>query len=176
MKRFLLPLGLFLALVSTLALGLKRHDPDSLPSPLMGKVVPGFSLSTLHDPATKVTPVHFKGQVWVLNAWASWCVSCRKEHPQLLALAQKKIVPIVGFNYQDQREAGLAWLQKHGNPYQVTVVDEDGRVGMDLGIIGIPETYVIDKKGVIRLKYAGAITPEWIEQTLLPLVKELQRG
>lgn len=176
MKRFLLPLALFLGLASTLALGLKRVDPQALPSPLVGKPVPAFNLTQLDAPQTRITPARFKGQVWVLNAWASWCVSCRKEHPVLLDLARKGVVPLVGFNYQDQREPGKQWLQKHGNPYQLTVFDEDGRVGMDLGIIGVPETFVIDKQGVIRHKHAGPVTPEWVQQTLLPLLKELQRG
>ena len=114
MKRYLLPLGLFLALASTLALGLKRVDPQALPAPMVGRPVPAFNLTQLDAPQTRITPAQFKGQVWVLNAWASWCTSCRKEHPVLLDLARKGVVPLVGFNYQDQREPGKQWLQKHG--------------------------------------------------------------
>lgn len=176
MKRYLLPLGLFLALASTLALGLKRPDPQAIPSPLVGKPVPAFSLTQLDDPQKLVTPSQFKGQVWVLNVWASWCTSCRKEHPVLLDFAQKNTVPLIGFNYQDQRDAGNQWLTQHGNPYKLTAFDADGRVGMDLGVIGVPETFVIDKKGQIRFKHAGPVTPDVLNKTLLPLIKELQRG
>lgn len=176
MKRFLLPLAIFLALASTLALGLKRTDPQALPSPLVGKPVPTFNLTELNTPQQSLTAAQFKGQVWVLNVWASWCVSCRKEHPVLLALAQKKVVPLIGFNYQDQREPGQQWLVRHGNPYQAVAFDADGRVGMDLGVIGVPETFVIDKKGVIRFKHAGPVTQQLVDKTLLPLIKELQRG
>lgn len=176
MKRFLLPLAIFLALASTLALGLKRTDPQALPSPLVGKPVPTFSLNELNAPQQNITAAQFKGQVWVLNVWASWCVSCRKEHPVLLELAQKKVVPLIGFNYQDQRDPGQQWLVRHGNPYQAVAFDSDGRVGMDLGVIGVPETFVIDKKGVIRFKHAGPVTQQLVDKTLLPLIKELQRG
>lgn len=176
MKRYLLPLGLFLALASTLAIGLKRVDPQALPSPLVGKPVPAFTLTQLDDSQKQISPAQFKGQVWVLNVWASWCTSCRKEHPVLLGLAKQGIVPLVGFNYQDQRDAGQQWLLQHGNPYQLTAFDADGRVGMDLGVIGVPETFVIDKKGQIRFKHAGPVTQELLNTTLLPLIKELQRG
>jgi cytochrome c biogenesis protein CcmG/thiol:disulfide interchange protein DsbE len=179
MKRYLpylLPLGLFLALASTLALGLKRPDPDSIPSPLVGKPTPAFTLTQLDDAGKTFTPAQLKGQVWVLNAWASWCTSCRVEHPVLLGLAKEGIVPIVGFNYQDKREAGLQWLSKHGNPYQLTAFDGDGRVGMDLGVIGLPETFVVDKQGRIRYKFAGPVTPELLKEKLLPLIAELKRG
>lgn len=176
MKRYLLPLGLFLALASTLALGLKRTDPQAIPSPLIGKPVPAFNLTQLGDAQKQITPAQLKGQVWVLNVWASWCVSCRKEHPVLLDLAKQNVVPIIGFNYQDQREAGKQWLKQHGDPYQLTAFDADGRVGMDLGVIGVPETFVVDKKGVIRYKHAGPVTTELLQKTLLPLIKGLQRG
>jgi cytochrome c biogenesis protein CcmG/thiol:disulfide interchange protein DsbE len=176
MKRYLLPLGLFLALSCTLALGLKRGDPQELPSPLVGKPAPAFTLTQLEDPGKQFSPANLKGQVWLLNVWASWCVSCRKEHPLLLDFAKQGVLPIVGFNYQDQREAGRQWLTEHGNPYQLTAFDADGRVGMDLGVIGVPETFLIDKQGRIRHKVTGPITPEILKGTLLPLIKELQRG
>jgi len=176
MKRYLLPLGLFLALSCTLALGLKRGDPQEPPSPLVGKPAPAFTLTQLEDPGKQFSPANLKGQVWLLNVWASWCVSCRKEHPLLLDFAKQGVLPIVGFNYQDQREAGRQWLTEHGNPYQLTAFDADGRVGMDLGVIGVPETFLIDKQGRIRHKVTGPITPEILKGTLLPLIKELQRG
>lgn len=176
MKRFLLPLGLFLALASTLALGLKQGDPQDLPSPLVGKPAPAFTLTQLEDPAKSFSPQNLKGQVWLLNVWASWCTSCRKEHPLLVEFAKQGVVPIIGFNYEDQRDAGRQWLTQHGNPYQLTAFDADGRVGMDLGVIGVPETFVIDKQGRIRFKFTGPITPEQLKDTLLPLLQELKRG
>lgn len=176
MKRFLLPLALFLALVSTLALGLKRHDTQDIPSPLLGKPVPAFTLTQLEDAGKQFSPRDLKGQVWLLNVWASWCTSCRKEHPLLVDFGKQGLVPIIGFNYQDQREAGRQWLTAHGNPYQLTVFDADGRVGMDLGVIGVPETFVIDKQGRIRFKLSGPITPELLNDKLLPLIKELKRA
>lgn len=176
MKRFLLPLALFLTMVCTLALALKRGDPQDIPSPLVGKPVPTFNLTHLDDPGKSFGPQNLKGQVWLLNVWASWCTSCRKEHPLLLSFARQGVVPIIGFNYQDQREAGLATLKEHGNPYQLTAFDADGRAGMDLGVIGVPETFVVDKQGRIRFKFSGPITPEVLKDKLLPLIKELKRG
>jgi cytochrome c biogenesis protein CcmG/thiol:disulfide interchange protein DsbE len=176
LKRYLLPLGLFLALSATLALGLQRGDPQDIPSPLVGKPTPAFKLTQLDDAQKTFAPQDLKGKVWMLNVWASWCVSCRKEHPVLLDLAKQGVIPIIGFNYQDQRDAGQQWLKTHGNPYQLTAFDADGRVGMDLGVIGVPETFVIDKQGRIRYKFAGPVTPELVKDTLLPLIRELQRG
>ncbi len=176
MKRYLLPLGLFLALVSTLALGLKRGDPQTIPSALLNKPVPHFSLTYLDQPDKQFSPEQLKGQVWLLNVWASWCVSCRKEHPVLLDLAKQGDVTVVGFNYQDQRDSGQQWLVQHGNPYALTAFDADGRVGMDLGVIGVPETFVVDKQGRIRYKLTGPLTPELLKTNILPLVKELKRG
>jgi len=174
MKKSLIPLGLFLALSCTLALGLARPGSDEVPSPLVGKPVPAFQLSHLDNEKKVFTPADLKGKVWVLNVWASWCVSCRKEHPVFLELGQRKDLILVGFNYQDARDSGLQWLKKHGNPYRLTVFDEDGRAGMDLGIIGVPETFVIDRQGKVRHKFTGILTPELVQTRLLPLLKELQ--
>lgn len=175
-KRYLLPLLFFVAVAFTLGVGLWREPQAAVPSPLVGKAAPAFSLSLLDDPARQFTPQQMKGQVWLLNVWASWCTSCRKEHPLLLELAQKRVLPIVGFNYQDQRDAGRQWLQTHGNPYQLTVFDADGRVGMDYGVYGVPETFLIDKHGRIRYRQPGVITEDELNKTLLPLIRELQRG
>ncbi len=175
-KRYLLPLGLFLALASTLALGLKRGEPQDLPSPLVGKPVPSFNLTQLEEPQKRFTPQELKGKVWLLNVWASWCVSCRQEHPVLLDFAKQSAVPLVGMDYQDQRDSGQQWLSKHGNPYRLTVFDEEGRAGMDLGVIGVPETFIIDKQGRIRHKLTGPITQQALKETVLPLLKELERG
>lgn len=173
-KRYLLiPLALFMVLAVFLAIGLNR-DPREVPSPLVGKPAPAFTLPQLHN-AGSFSPKDMAGQVWLLNVWASWCVSCRIEHPVLVDLAKRKIAPIVGLDYKDQRPEALAWLSRHGDPYALSVVDADGRVGIDYGVYGVPETYVIDKAGVIRFKQIGPVTPEVLEKKILPLIQELQK-
>ena len=173
--RYLLPLGLFLVLVGFLWTGLSR-DPREVPSPLVNQAAPAFVLARLDDPAKKLGPADMKGQVWLLNVWASWCVSCRVEHPLLVALAKSNVVPVIGLNYKDTTELGRAWLAENGDPYKMSVVDADGRVGIDWGVYGVPETFVIDKSGVIRFKQIGPITPESLQQKILPLVRELQKS
>jgi cytochrome c biogenesis protein CcmG, thiol:disulfide interchange protein DsbE len=172
--RFLLPLAIFVVLVGFLWAGLAR-DPHEVPSPLVDKPAPAFRLAQLGDPAKKLGPADLKGQVWLLNVWASWCVSCRIEHPLLVALAKAKLVPVIGLNYKDTNDLGRAWLAENGDPYQVSVVDADGRVGIDWGVYGVPETFVVDKTGVIRYKQIGPITLESLQQKILPLVRELQK-
>ncbi|HJV83435.1 DsbE family thiol:disulfide interchange protein [Noviherbaspirillum sp.] len=173
MKRFLLPLGVFIGLLVFLAIGL-RLNPREIPSPFIGKPAPAFKLTQLQAPDKTISPQDMKGQVWLLNVWASWCVSCRQEHPVLMDFARTNTLPIVGLNYKDKREDGLGWLRQFGNPYTVSAFDNDGRVGIDYGVYGVPETFVIDKQGVIRMKYTGPITPEAIAEKLLPLIKELK--
>ncbi|WP_136416635.1 MULTISPECIES: DsbE family thiol:disulfide interchange protein [Oxalobacteraceae] len=173
MKRFLLPLGVFIGLLVFLAIGL-RLNPREIPSPFIGKPAPAFKLTQLQAPDKTISPQDMKGQVWLLNVWASWCVSCRQEHPVLMDFARTNTLPIVGLNYKDKREDGLGWLREFGNPYSVSAFDNDGRVGIDYGVYGVPETFVIDKQGVIRMKYTGPITPEAIAEKLLPLIKELK--
>jgi cytochrome c biogenesis protein CcmG/thiol:disulfide interchange protein DsbE len=173
--RFLVPLAVFAVLVVFLWVGLYR-DPHEVPSPLVGKPAPAFSLVQLADPAKKLGPADMKGQVWLLNVWASWCVSCRVEHPLLVQLAKANIVPVIGLNYKDTLPLGKAWLADNGDPYQVSVVDADGRVGIDWGVYGVPETFVVDKAGVIRYKQIGPITPEALQDKILPLVRELQKS
>ena len=173
--RFLLPLGIFVVLVGFLCVGLSR-DPREVPSPLVDKPAPAFLLAQLDDPSKKLGPANLRGQVWLLNVWASWCVSCRVEHPLLVALSKAKIVPIIGLDYKDTNDLGRAWLSENGDPYQVSVVDADGRAGIDWGVYGVPETFVVDKSGVIRYKQIGPITPESLQQKILPLVRELQKS
>jgi cytochrome c biogenesis protein CcmG/thiol:disulfide interchange protein DsbE len=172
MKKFLIPIGLFVALGVLLAVGLKL-DPRKIPSPLVDKPLPAFTLTTLEDPEKTLSDTDYRGQVVLFNVWASWCVACKQEHPVLLDLARRKLVPIVGLNYKDQRDAALAVLKADGNPYAVSLVDANGRVGIDWGVYGVPETFVVDKQGIIRHKHIGPITPEVIEQELLPLIREL---
>jgi cytochrome c biogenesis protein CcmG/thiol:disulfide interchange protein DsbE len=128
----------------------------------------------LHDPSKQLSSQDMRGQVWLLNVWASWCVSCREEHPVLVELAKHNIVPIIGLDYKDKNEDGEAWLRSGGNPYTLVATDADGRVGIDYGVYGVPETYVIDKQGVIRYKQIGAVTHESLREKILPLIAELQ--
>jgi len=172
-KRFLLPLCVFVALVVFLGIGLTLN-PREVPSPLVGKAAPAFSLPMLDVPSRSLSPEHLRGQVWLLNVWASWCVSCRQEHPLLVELGRSGVVPIYGLNYKDERPKALGWLQEFGNPYTGSVMDTDGRVGIDYGVYGVPETFVVDRDGLIRYKQIGPITPEVLKEKILPLVRKLQ--
>jgi cytochrome c biogenesis protein CcmG/thiol:disulfide interchange protein DsbE len=171
--RFALPLGLFLALVALLGVGLNLN-PREVPSPLIDKPAPMFELPELAAPDRTFSPKQVAGQVWILNVWASWCAACREEHPLLMEFAKTGMVPLYGLNYKDQRPDGLAWLARFGDPYRLSAFDAQGKVGIDYGVYGVPETYVIDRQGVIRYKRIGPVTPEVLQQKILPLVKELQ--
>ncbi|HLW11680.1 MAG TPA: DsbE family thiol:disulfide interchange protein [Casimicrobiaceae bacterium] len=173
--RWSLPLAIFVVVLVFLFVGL-FHDPREVPSPLIGKPAPSFSLTELHRPDHKLTTADMRGQVWMLNVWASWCVSCRVEHPLLVDLAKQNIVPVIGLAYKDKPADGLAWLASNGDPYKLSIVDQDGRVGIDFGVYGVPETFVIDKMGIIRYKQIGPLTAEALKQTILPLVRELQQS
>lgn len=172
MKRFLLPLGIFLALAIFLGLGLKL-DPREVPSPLIDKPAPAFALPTLADESRTLRKEDMLGQVWMLNVWASWCVACRQEHPVLIEFARRQVVPLYGLNYKDERADGQRWLQVGGDPYVASLFDHDGRTGIDYGVYGVPETFVIDKAGVIRYKHIGPITPEVLQQKIEPLLRQL---
>ena len=172
MKRYLIPLGIFVVLALFLGVGLKLN-PREVPSPLIDKPAPAFALPVLHAPDQKLSQSDLKGQVWLLNVWASWCVSCRQEHPLLVELAKTGVVPIYGLNYKDERAAGMQWLSEHGDPYTASIMDADGRIGIEYGVYGVPETFLIDKQGVIRHKHIGPITREALEKELLPMVREL---
>ncbi|CAK0761875.1 thiol:disulfide oxidoreductase CcmG [Gammaproteobacteria bacterium] len=172
MNHRLIPFAIFAVLVVFLGVGL-RLDPREVPSPLVGKPAPDFHLPTLKDPNTMLSRQDLLGKVYLLNVWASWCVSCRQEHPLLVDATRKSLLEIYGLNYKDQREAALRWLADFGNPYRAVVVDEDGRTGINYGVYGVPESYLIDKKGVIRYKYIGPLTPDKIEGHLVPLVRSL---
>lgn len=187
----LLPLALFMGLVVFLAVGLNRN-PKEIPSPLIGRPAPAFALPLVGS-AGQFTADQFKGRVSLVNLWATWCAGCREEHPLLLALSQQPGVQMVGLNYKELQAAELAgqsplgpeavqqatarsqaWLQKHGQAFHVNLLDLDGRVGMDWGVYGLPETYLVDREGVVRFKHAGALTPEVLQQQLLPLLRSLQ--
>jgi len=174
MLRFLAPFAIFVALIIFFAIGLTR-DPREIPSPLINQPAPIFKLQQLQVPAKQFSPADMRGQVWLFNVWASWCVSCRDEHPVLVELAKRNLVPIVGLNYKDQRPDALQWLTQFGNPYVLSVTDFDGRIGIDYGVYGVLETYVIDKQGVIRMKHIGPVTPQILQDKILPKVQELSK-
>lgn len=174
MSRYLIPLALFGVLVVFLAIGL-GHDPREVPSPLINRPAPAFRLTQLHDPAKTFSAEEMRGKVWLLNVWASWCASCRDEHPLLVELSKTGTLPIYGLNYKDRREDGIAWLSELGNPYVLSAQDTDGRVGIDYGVYGVPETYLIDKDGVIRFKQVGPVTTEVMQKKILPLAQELNK-
>lgn len=172
MKKFAIPIALFAAIGVLLWVGLSL-DPRKIPSPLVGKPLPAFQLTTVADAKRMVSHENLRGRVYLLNVWASWCGACRQEHPLLNQLAQAKAIPIIGLNYKDKREDATAWLASLGNPYEMSLSDPDGRVGIELGVYGVPETFVIDKAGVIRHKHVGPITPEVWGNIIEPKLREL---
>jgi len=172
-RRFV-PLAIFFALLVFLGIGLTLN-PREVPSPLVGKPAPAFTLPRLDEPGQSFGGHDMLGKVWLLNVWASWCVSCREEHHVLLDIAKAGAVPVVGLNYKDERADGIKWLRDMGDPYQVSVQDRDGRVGIDFGVYGVPETFLIDRKGVIRYKRIGVLTPEIVREKIMPLVQELMK-
>ena len=190
--RFLIPLLLFLLLALLLGVGL-RLDPRTVPSPLIDKPVPSFELVRLDKPDTTFTPQEMASQVWLLNVWASWCVACRQEHAMLVDIAKRELIPLVGLNYKEVRGAGIdarnmsaaeeqtlvieraqQWLTLHGDPYTLTALDIDGRVGIDFGVYGVPETFLIDGNGRIRYKHLGPITQDTLDNILLPKLREIE--
>ena len=194
MNRFLWPLIGFVVLVVLLAVGLNLN-PRDVPSPLVGKAAPAFTLAQLNEADQVFSPKDMLGKVWLLNVWSTWCVSCRQEHPVLVELARSKTVPLIGLNYKELRGDGAIdmdkidpasekiramkraadWLNKHGNPYTLIAMDLDGRVGIDYGVYGVPETYLIDKAGIIRMKHTGPLSPDVFSGKILPMVAELSK-
>jgi cytochrome c biogenesis protein CcmG/thiol:disulfide interchange protein DsbE len=170
--RYFIPLIVVVLLLVVLGVGLKL-DPREVPSPFIGKPAPAFSLPRLDQPQQPISKADMQGKVWLLNVWASWCVTCREEHPVLLSLSKTGVVPIVGLNYKDERDDGLRWLSQFGNPYQTSAYDHDGKTGIDYGVYGVPETFVIDKHGIVRYKQIGAVTDEALKEKILPMVSKL---
>lgn len=173
-KKSLIPLGIFIVLLIFLGVGLTR-DPSVIPSPLIGKPAPLFNAPHLQSADQKFSPKDMLGKVWLLNTWASWCVACRQEHPILVEFAKTKTIPVVGLNYKDKEADGLKWLARYGDPYDLTVTDKDGRIGIDFGVYGVPESFLIDKNGIIRYKQIGPITNEALSDKIIPLIRELQK-
>jgi cytochrome c biogenesis protein CcmG/thiol:disulfide interchange protein DsbE len=174
MFRYLIPLVLFIVLVVFLAIGLGR-DPHEVPSPLINKPAPDFKLTQLRDPSKTFSTTDLRGKVYLLNVWASWCVSCRDEHPLLMNYARSGAIPIYGLNWKDPREDALSWLAEFGDPYVLSVSDLDGRVAIDYGVYGAPETYLVDQNGVIRFKQIGPVTEDVWKDKILPMAQELNR-
>ncbi len=175
MWRRILPIGVFVVLLAILGYGLTR-DPSLVSSPLIGKPVPDFSLTLLHKPEQSIGNNDLLGSVYLLNVWASWCAACRMEHPLLMQLAAQKVLPIYGLNYRDTREDASGWLERYGNPYEAVFFDQQGSVGLDLGVYGAPETYLVDRNNVIAYKHIGPVTEEVWEQVLHPKILELQKS
>lgn len=172
--RFLIPLAVLAGVVALLAVGLTM-DPREVPSPLIGKAGPAFELPTVADPGVRFTAARFaEHPVSLFNVWASWCVACRQEHPLLMRLAREDGVPIYGLNYKDRRGAARDWLARYGDPYRASAFDAEGRVGIDWGVYGVPETYVVDRQGVIRHKHIGPITEQAWREEIAPVVARLR--
>ncbi len=171
--RFLLPLGAFMILVVFLAIGLKL-DPHDVPSPLIDKAAPAFTLPQLHEPQKNFSPADMKGKVWLLNVWASWCASCRQEHVYFTEFAKANpSINLMGLNYKDESDAAMQWLVRLGNPYKISITDKDGMAGLDWGVYGVPETFVIDKKGIVRHKQTGPVDPTILQTLIMPLIEKL---
>ena len=172
MKRYLIPLAVFIVLVILLAAGL-NNDPKYIPSPFIGKPAPEFDLPLLHQPQQHIKTADLLGQVWLLNVWASWCVSCRAEHEVVKRFVAMNIAPVYGLNYKDKPEDAKGWLNALGNPYKSSLMDIKGDAGIDWGVYGVPETFVMDKKGIVRYKQVGPLTNAIVDEKILPLLQEL---
>jgi len=173
--RFIVPLGIFVVLVILLAVGLTM-DPKKVPSPLINKPTPAFTLPRLHAPNVTFSPEQLKGEVWILNVWASWCVSCRAEHQVIKRLGRMKLVKIVGLDYKDEPVDGKRWLSQLGNPYALSVSDYKGMAGIDWGVYGVPETFIIGKDGMIKYKNIGPVTNKALDETIVPMLKQLKNS
>ena len=172
-NRFGIPLVVFVILLGFLGIGLGLN-PRELPSPFIDKPAPAFSLPQLLAPRREFNSAQMEGRIWLLNVWASWCVACRTEHPLLNRVAQAEIVPIIGLNYKDDAADAAAWLAQLGDPYTHIPFDKNGDVGIDYGVYGVPETYLIDEAGIIRYKQIGPLTPDIMQGVLLPLIEALR--
>ena len=175
MKKVVWTVGVFVALVLLLAVGL-RLNPREVPSPLIGKPAPAFELPLLMEPDKRFSEKTMLGKVWILNVWASWCPPCLVEHPVVTQVSRSGMAPVVGLNYKDKREDALPWLKRNGDPFQLIAFDANGRIGIDYGVYGVPETYIIDRQGVIRYKHIGPLTADVVQKEMDPLVRKLNAG
>ena len=168
----------FIGLVGLMLYGVVRSgdaDRDVLPSALIGKPAPDFTLPVLHNPDFQVSAAELRGAPYLLNVWGSWCYACREEHAVLTAFAETKRVRVVGYNWKDGKEDALRWLEQFGNPFYVVLADPEGRYALDWGVAGAPETFVVDAEGIVRWKYTGPLTDEVVATQLMPLVEQLER-
>lgn len=170
MSRYVLPLIAVVALLSFLVVGLQRGDPKALPSPFIGKPAPQFELSTLNDPDKTITTKDLEGDFALVNVWATWCVGCRTEHPFLMQLARDNSIPIYGINWRDTRPEALRWIEQLGDPYIASGFDETGRAGIDWGVYGAPETFLLNADGIVVHKHLGPLGPEAWERDFVPLI------
>ena len=171
--KFLLPLALFAGIAWFLLKGLDR-DPREIPSPLVGRPAPAVSVPLLGGAGPDWSPAQMRGQVWLLNVWGSWCAGCQVEHPLLNDWAKRGLAPIVGLAWKDEPEASQAWLARLGNPYALSISDRNGKAAIDWGVYGAPETFIIDKAGIVRDKHVGPLTADVIERRLAPLIAKLK--
>ena len=174
MVRYLVPLFIVLFIGVFLFVGLGLN-PREVPSQHINKPAPDFSLQQLHNMQTKFSKSDLQGKVWMLNVWASWCVACRQEHPVLVNMARNGEIPVYGLNYKDTPTQAKRWLEEHGNPYEISIVDYDGKVGIDYGVYGVPESFLIDKQGIIRHKVIGPLSSIELRKCVLPIFRELQK-
>ncbi len=172
-----LPLAVFFVLALLLASGVwmsRKPNRDALPSPLINKPAPAFTLPVLHEPTRKVTLDELKGQPFLMNVWGSWCVECRIEHPVITRFAETKRVRVVGYNWKDEPEDALRWLEKFNNPYWLVIADVQGRAAIEWGIYGAPETFLVDARGVIRWKHVGPLTDAIVANELMPALERIE--
>ncbi len=173
-KALLIPLGVFVLLVGFLAVGFKLEDPHLLPSQLIDRPFPEFTLADLHDDAASITRDDLVGHVSLVNVWATWCANCVIEHPELLRISRDDGIPVYGINYNDDKIKARRWLERYKDPYKKVIVDDEGKLGIDLGVYGAPETFVVDANGVIQYRHVGIVTRDTFENTLQPLIEQLE--
>ncbi|MCU7846020.1 MAG: DsbE family thiol:disulfide interchange protein [Candidatus Thiodiazotropha sp. (ex Monitilora ramsayi)] len=171
--RYSIPLVIFAVIAGFLYKGLGMN-PREIPSPLIGKSIPTFSLPSVEQAETTITEKDLLGNVYLLNVWATWCASCRAEHETLVQLSRSGKIDIVGLNWKDERDKAEVWLRQLGNPYTVNIFDKKGRTAIDLGVYGAPETFLVDSQGIIHYKHAGPVTMELINETIMPIVEQLK--
>ncbi|MDZ7683697.1 MAG: DsbE family thiol:disulfide interchange protein [Gammaproteobacteria bacterium] len=174
-KSLIIPLGVFLGLVGILAIGFTLEDPHYLPSELINRPFPEFSAAELHDESRQVTTEDLQGQVSLVNVWATWCANCIIEHPELMRIKNEEDIPIYGINYNDDVAKARRWLERYDNPYELNIVDDEGKLGIDLGVYGAPETFIIDENAVIQYRHVGVLTEEIFDDTFRPIIDQLER-
>ena len=173
-KSLLIPLGVFLLLVGVLAVGFRLEDPHLLPSELIDRPFPEFELAELHDPELRLTRDDLVGEVSLVNVWATWCANCVIEHPELMRISKDEGIPVIGINYNDDVAKAQAWLRRYKDPYRFVMVDDEGKLGIDLGVYGAPETFVVDANGVIQYRHVGVVTRETFDTVLEPLIQQIK--